>query len=66
MTRIAVTVVIEMTNEQERAYADEYGIGDASGKFTKKQLVNDVREYVLTSIQHSAAFGSGGADVNLR
>ena len=69
--RIAVTLVIEMTDEQVAAYADEYGLPRKGGKLMAKEVVEDVRSYVLTGIQDSAAFGEAGdgtrgADVSIK
>lgn len=64
--RIQVPLVIEMTAEQAQAYADEYGLGDGSGKVRAREIVEDVQSYVLTCIQDSAAFGDGAATVTIK
>ena len=65
--RIQVPLIIEMTAEQVQAYADEYGLGDGTGRpVPAKVIVEDVRSYVLTCIQDSAAFGEIGADVSIK
>lgn len=59
--RIAVTLVIEMTDAQVEQYADVQGIPCAkSGKPYAKEVVEDVRSYVLARIQDSPAFGEIG------
>ena len=55
--RIAVTLVIDMTDEQVKQYADEYGLPAKGGTLYAREVVEDVRSYVLTCIQDSAAFG---------
>ena len=65
--RIAVTVVIEMTDQQVAGYADVNGLPEPT---RAKDVVEDVRAYVLTRIQDSDAFGDQGgyrgADVSLK
>ncbi len=58
--RIAVTLVIDMTDEQVKQYADEYGLPAKGGTLYAREVVEDVRSYVLTCIQDSAAFGETG------
>ena len=65
--RIVVPVVIDMTDEQVKVYADEYGLdvrGD--GMPAAKDMVADVRSTVLTAIQGSPAFYESGASVTLK
>lgn len=64
--RIAVTLVIEMTDEQVAEYAAEYGLPRGGGKLMAREVVGDVRSLVLTAVQDSAAFGYGGADVSIK
>lgn len=71
--RIAVTVVIEMTDEQVKDYADEYGVPRNGGRLYAREVVEDVRGYVLTAVQDSPAFGeigdgkgTRGADVTVK
>jgi hypothetical protein len=71
--RIAITLVIEMTDEQVRQYADEYGLPASGGRLYAREVVEDVQSYVLTCVQDSAAFGetgdgngTRGADVSLK
>lgn len=45
--RIAVALVIEMTDEQVKGYADEYGLDDTRAK----TIVQDARTHVLTGVQ---------------
>ena len=59
--RIAITLIIEMTDVQVEQYADVHSIPCAnSGKPYAKEVVEDVRSYVLTRIQDSPAFGEIG------
>jgi hypothetical protein len=58
--RIAVTLVIDMTDEQVQQYADEYGLPAKGGRLYAREAVEDVQRYVLTCIQDSAAFGEAG------
>lgn len=58
--RIPVTLVIDMDDEQVRAYAAEYGLPRDGGRLMAKEVVEDVRSYVLTAVQDSPAFGEIG------
>jgi hypothetical protein len=60
--RIAIPLVIEMTDEQVEQYAAEYGLPlpVSDGKVRARDVVDDVRSYVLTCIQDSTAFGETG------
>lgn len=49
--RIPVTLVIEMTDEQVKAYAAEYGLPFHGGPLRAKDVVEDVRDNVVVSIQ---------------
>lgn len=71
--RIAVTVVIEMSDEQVKDYANEYGLPRSGGRLYAREVVEEVRDYVLTAVQDSPAFGevgagdgTRGADVSLK
>lgn len=65
--RIAVTVIIEMSDAQIAAYAEEYGIPQQpTGHHRAKDIVDDVRSQVLTGISGSTAFGDGAADVSIK
>lgn len=65
--RIQIPIVIEMTDEQVEAYADDFGLPrNGAGKVMAKDIVDDIRSYVLTEIQGSAAFGEGCADVSIK
>jgi hypothetical protein len=55
--RIQIPLVIEMTDEQVADYAREYGL---SLPVRAKDIVDDVRSYVLTAVQDSPAFGEIG------
>ena len=60
--RIAVTLVIEMSDQQVADYADAQGIPQQpTGHFRAKDIVEDVRGYVLTTVLTSAALD--GADI---
>ena len=61
--RIAITLVIEMSDQQVKDYADAYGL---PLPIRAKDIVDDVRRQVLTGIQDSTAFGDGGADVSIK
>jgi hypothetical protein len=58
--QIQVPLVIDMTDEQVKQYADEYGLPAQGGKLYAREVVENVRSYVLTCIQDSAAFGETG------
>lgn len=69
--RIQVPLVIEMTDEQVRQYANEYGLPAQGGRLYAREVVEDVQRYVLSCIQDSAAFGetgngTRGADVSIK
>jgi len=58
--RIQIPLVVEMTDDQVRNYANEYGLPRKGGRLMAKEIVEDVRSYVLTCVQDSAAFGEIG------
>jgi hypothetical protein len=59
--RIPVTLIIDMTDAQVQDYAEVQGIPLANGgKPYAKDIVEDVRRYVLTAVQDSPAFGQTG------
>lgn len=64
--RIQIPLVIEMTDEQVKNYADEYGLSRDGEKLMAKTVVEDVCSYVLTCIQDSAAFGEIGDGAGTR
>lgn len=65
--RIAVTLVIELSDQQVADYAERAGIPQqATGHFRAKDIVDDVRGYVRNCIQDSAAFGDSGADISIK
>lgn len=71
--KVQVPLVIEMTGEQVAAYAEEYGLPKEGGPLRARHIVEDVRAYVLTCVQDSAAFGEIGlgdgtraADVSIK
>lgn len=62
-----IPVVIEMSDRQLADYALDYGLPrDNDGKPYAKDVVADVRAYVLSSLQQCAAFYEGGADVSIK
>lgn len=62
--RIPVTLVIELTDEQVEQWADDEGLDrNAAGKVIAKDMVENVRSYVLTETQ---GLLTGYADVNLK
>jgi hypothetical protein len=68
--QIKVPVIIEMTDEQVADYARTYGLPADGGKLYTREVVEDVRAYVLGCVQESAAFGEtgtgdGGASVSI-
>jgi hypothetical protein len=65
--RIAITILIDMTDAQVADYAAEYGLPvRGSDRPMARDVVEDVRTQVLTAIQCSTAFGDGAADVSLK
>jgi hypothetical protein len=60
--RIAVPLVIEMNDEQLANYAKFNGLGE---KPRAKDVVAEVRSYVLTCIQDAGDFTGGAADVSI-
>jgi hypothetical protein len=65
--RIAITLVIEMSDAQVADYAEYAGIPQqATGHFRAKDIVEDVRGYVRNCVQDSAAFGDGAADISIK
>jgi hypothetical protein len=55
-----VPLVIEMTSEQVKQYAEEYGLPAQDGGLYAREVVENVQGYVLTCVQDSAAFGGAG------
>lgn len=49
--RIAITLVIEMSDEQRERYAAEFGLPHDGGPLRAKDIVADVRNAVLSDIQ---------------
>ena len=49
--RIQIPIVVEMTDEQVKQYANEYGLTVDGTRILAKDIVKDVRENVLHSIQ---------------
>jgi hypothetical protein len=64
--RIPVTLVIDMTDQQVEQYAAEYGLPAKGGRLYAREVVEDVRRYVLTQVQDSAAFGEAGDGTGAR
>lgn len=70
---VVVPVRIEMTDKQVEQYALTYGLPVTNGRVHAKDIVDDVRSYVLTQVQESPAFcetgagdGTRGADVTIK
>lgn len=61
--RIPVTLVIEMDDDQLASYANLNGLGE---KPRAKDVVTEVRSYVLTCIQDAGDFTGGAADVSIK
>jgi hypothetical protein len=65
--RVVIPVVIDMTDAQVQDYADEYGLPLSNGgKPYAREVVADVRAYVLNSLQQCPAFYEGRADISIR
>lgn len=69
--RIQIPIVIEMTDDQVETYADKYALPrNGAGKVMAKDIVEEVRSYVLTLVQECAPFGvtqgTRGADVSIK
>lgn len=58
--RIQVPLVIEMTDEQVKQYASEFGLPAQGGTLYAREVVEHVRGRVLASVQDSVAFGETG------
>jgi hypothetical protein len=59
--RIPVTLIIDMTDAQVQDYAEVQGIPLVNGgKPYAKDIVEDVRRYVLAAVRDSPAFGQTG------
>jgi hypothetical protein len=56
--RIIVKLVVEMTPEQAKSYADTYGLAP-------REVREDVKSYVLNHVQCAAPFEEQGAEVSL-
>lgn len=64
--RIAVTLVIEMTDEQVKNYAGEYGLTVDGSRIRVKDVANDVRSLVLTGVQGLFDGIASGATVTIK
>lgn len=71
--RIPVTLVIEMSDEQVGQYANERGLPAGGGRLYAREVVENVRSYVLTCVQDSPVLGetgdgngTRGADVSIK
>ncbi len=64
--RIAVTVVIDMNDEQEAAYAEENGLPRSGGRVYARDVVEHVRSCVLGLVRDSPAFGETGDGAGTR
>lgn len=71
--KVVIPVVVEMTDEQVAAYANEYGLTPPGSGPYVREIAADIREYVLGCVQESAAFGeigdgygTRGAEVSIR
>jgi hypothetical protein len=64
--RIQVPLVIEMTDEQVKEYAGFAGLPHHGGPLRAKDVVDDVREHVLASVQALDDLCSVGADVSIK
>lgn len=64
--KIVVPVVIEMTDEQVKAYADEHGIGKPGFRLYTRDVVEDVRNLVLAATAGLFDGVAGGATVTLK
>lgn len=65
--RIPVTLVIEMDDEQLREYLADAEIPAArSGHVRARDIVQDVREYVLAAVTNSGAFMGRRATVTIK
>jgi hypothetical protein len=64
--RVTIAVVIDMTGDQVQGYADEYGLPREGGRLYAREVVEDVREYVLSALQQCPAFCEGRATVSLK
>ena len=49
--RVPISIVIEMDDEQVKNYASEYGLTVDGVRIRAKDIVQDVRENVLHSVQ---------------
>jgi hypothetical protein len=61
--RIQIPLVIEMTDEQVKVYAGENGL---PVPVRAKDVIENVRSYVLTSVQDSYSFVGDRADVSIK
>ena len=64
--RIMIPVVVEMSDEQVADDAAEYGLPRQGGRLYARQVVEDVREYVISSLRECPAFYEGRADVSIK
>jgi hypothetical protein len=64
--RIPVTVVIEMSDDQQASYVANVGLPFHDGPLRAKDVVESVRGYILTAVSESAEFGNGAVNVSIK
>lgn len=64
--RIQIPLVIEMTDEQVKDYAELAGLPHHGGPLRAKDVVDDLRAHVLSSVQQLNDIVESGADVTIK
>jgi hypothetical protein len=64
--RIQIALVIEMTGDQVKDYAELAGLPHGGGPLRTKDIVEDVRGHVLASVQSLDDLYSVGASVTIK
>jgi hypothetical protein len=62
--RVQIPLVVEMTEEQARRWAEEHGLGERDGRLYARDVVDSVRAAILEDAQDGKL--NGRADVSIR
>lgn len=62
--RVQIPLVVDMTDEQTRRWAEEHGIAEVGGHLYARDVVNSVQAAILDEVQDGQL--NGRADVSIR
>jgi hypothetical protein len=64
--RIPVPLVIELTDDQEAVYCEEYGLVRDGVMPLAREVAESVRAAVLAQLQHGPVFCESGATITIK